>query len=541
MSKIVAILFFLSSACYFGHAENRKVVEPTPVNGIRIAWDYSSMQQLAEMGGYPRMLRMKDNSFIIIYETRRGNIHYKRSYDNGMRWSEPREVFSQFSYSNLNGESTVVNMSNPEIIQTENGDILIACNYRPAKAEIAPYSIVIRRSKDNGTTWLPAQTLYTAAPRFRDGCWEPSFLQLPDGEVQVYFANEKPYQQSDEQEISMVSSTDNGETWTKEHKTVSFRKNRRDGMPVARIVGDEIVTVIEDNYIDRFKPYTVRTKIRDNWASAVLGDSPRREYALTEQIDTAAYLGAPYLLVLPTGETVISYQTNENRDKDWELSTMEVAIGNKHARNFDRRTQPFDVPPDKEAKWNSLALWDENTIVAVASTNFKSEHIAPWIIKGYIIPELRITGKEIINYPIFVGGDDTSNIRTGIGTDDKNLYLECSIRTTSPSEINNICFLFDCGKERYKILYAYGGEAKIWKNKDGEWRAIKAEGIKTELFTEKDGYRVTLDIPKKIISLKSQKTIRLNTGLTRNKRPYNTEWVVNSREDHSQTWLKIEF
>ena len=29
---------------------------------IRIAWDYSSMQQIAERGGYPRLQRMRDNS-----------------------------------------------------------------------------------------------------------------------------------------------------------------------------------------------------------------------------------------------------------------------------------------------------------------------------------------------------------------------------------------------------------------------------------------------------------------------------------------------
>lgn len=516
-------------------------------DGIRIAWDYSSMQQIAEMGGYPRLLRMQDNSLIIIYEDRKGDIQYKRTYNEGKTWSDPVEVFSKFSYSNLSGESTVVNIANPEIIQLKNGDILIACNYRPAKAEIAPYSIVIRRSKDNGRTWLPPQTLYTAAPRFIDGCWEPSFLQLPYGELQVYFANENPYQQSDEQEISMISSKDNGETWTKEHTTISFRKNRRDGMPVARIIGDEIVVVIEDNNIDRFKPYTVRTKVADNWSQPVLTDSPCREYALKEQIDTAYYLGAPYLLVLPTGETVISYQTNENRDKDWELSTMEVAVGDKTARNFNRRTRPFEVPLDKEAKWNSIALWDENTIVAVASSNFNSKHVAPWIIKGYIIPDLKITDEKINSYPIFIGSEGETNLRAGLSADKDNIWIECKIKDSSLFSGNTasdgIYIYLDTGKNIYRLWSSYDGKPEIQQKKGTEWKPTNPTGIHVIPYINKEGYNLLLNIPKKSISLQKNKPLRLNIGLSayEDETTGYTELLINSDPELPHTWLRIDF
>src|SRR5690606_12306711 len=102
----------------------------TSSNGVRIAWDYSSMQQIAERGGYPRLTRLKDSSLIAIYETRTGNIHLKKSTDNGKTWSGPEEVFSKFVYASLEGKSTVVNIANPEIKQLQNGDIIIGCNYR---------------------------------------------------------------------------------------------------------------------------------------------------------------------------------------------------------------------------------------------------------------------------------------------------------------------------------------------------------------------------------------------------------------------------
>jgi len=37
----------------------------------------------------------------------------------------------------------------------------------------------------------------------------------------VYFANEKPYMRSDEQEISVLESWDNGNTWVDTPRTVS--------------------------------------------------------------------------------------------------------------------------------------------------------------------------------------------------------------------------------------------------------------------------------------------------------------------------------
>src|SRR5690606_41669067 len=68
--------------------------------------------------------------------------------------------------------------------------------------------------------------------------------------------------------------------------------------------------------------------------------------------------------------------------RSWEHSTMEVAIGNRDAKAFKNISQPFAVSLNKEAKWNSLAIWDEGTVVALSSTNFASDKISPWLIKG---------------------------------------------------------------------------------------------------------------------------------------------------------------
>lgn len=350
-----------------------------------IEWEKNTLICIADEGGYPRMRRLKDNSLIVVYENRRGDLMVKKSTDEGTTWGEPVMAYEAFNYTDeQTGESTRVNIANPEMIQLDNGDILLASNLRPRDEGIFPFSIALKKSMDNGVTWTEADILYQAGTYFRDGCWEPSFLILPNGTLHLYFANESPYRDSDEQEISMLYSTDNGASWSEEHTTVSFRKGKRDGMPVAVHDGSKIYVAIEDNLSKQFKPWLVQSPVEQAWANPVLEDSPYRYSALRDPLGSEVYAGAPYLVLTDKGVYVLSYQTTKNRSSDWELSTMEVVVSDSPS-GFRNPSQPFDVPLSKEAKWNSLYDLGDNTIAALASTNFNSDKIGVWMIKGKII------------------------------------------------------------------------------------------------------------------------------------------------------------
>lgn len=523
-----------------------------PIDGIRIGWDYSTLHRFTPRGGYPRSTRLQDNSVMVVYEEYGTGSAMQRSTDNGDTWGKPEMLFTNHEVKNEKG-TTMVNIANPEVIQLVNGDLLAACNYRPETYEITPFSIAVRRSTDNGLTWSEPRVIYQAHPRFNDGCWEPSFLQLPNGEVQVYFANEGPYTHSNEQEISMLTSRDNGQSWG-DFKTICFRANSRDGMPVSKVVGDEIVCVIEDCGFTTFKPYTVRTKLTDNWSSPVLADSPNRSMAMGEPIEEWVYMGAPYLGVLPTGETLLSYQIDDIRHDDQfgerlPYSTMEVAIGDKTARNFTRRTRPFPVPQGKHAIWPSVSVWDMNTVAAHATSDYQGGMEAPCFIKGHVMRDLVVKG-DIKEYPVFIGHLGKANLKAGVGKDDSNIYITCKVQDSElysggqGNQKGSGVFLYldtkntdlmDPTKGVYKIWCAYNGDITVWEGGEGKWEVAKLQGLKVTPLIVDDGYELAFTIPW---SNSFGKTMRL--GATLSTKSY-TENLVHSDTNKPCTWLKMSF
>lgn len=376
--NLLLLTLFVFVSC---HAQEEQGNE----NEYTIAWEESSLVCIADEGAYPRLRRLSDNSLLVAYENRRGDVLVKKSTDEGASWSEAVIAWEAFDYTHAETmAATRVNIANPELIQLDNGELLLASNLRPRKEGLYPFSIALKRSSDNGVTWSDAEILYRAGTIFKDGCWEPSFLCLPDGMLQIYYANESPYRQSDEQEISMLTSADNGMTWGKDPVTVSFRKGSRDGMPVAVHDGNDIYVAIEDNLSVQFKPYIVKSSINDAWREPVLQDSPSRYPALRHPLPDTVYAGAPYLIKTNRDIFVLSYQTTHHRTSEWEHSTMEVVVSDQ-PNDFTNPSQPFDVPLPKEAKWSSLADLGDNTIAALSSTNFLTDRIGVWMIKGRIV------------------------------------------------------------------------------------------------------------------------------------------------------------
>ncbi|WP_316825414.1 sialidase family protein [Pedobacter miscanthi] len=370
-----------------GCSKDSKSVPEVPVpkqDGISISWDQNSRRRVsspelnARYSGYARIIQLADASLLAVYEAD-GSIVSVKSTDAGNTWSSATVIAPRANGSN---------MSVPDLLLLNNYKILVFYNARPY--DIAPsrkFGILVKQSSNGGQSWENEKNLYEAGYQFENGCWEPSAVQLPNGEIQLYFANEGPYTNSNEQNISMLRSKDNAGSWTTAPEIVSFRPGKRDGMPVPLLLNDgkDIIISIEDNAVNTFKPYVLRNSLQENWAVTIGAESANRNYALADRIGDALYAGAPFIRQLKTGETILSYQGTEDRTNDLNFADMKVVIGDEQGRNFKSKSVPFLIPSNKSCLWNSLTVLSDGSVIAVTSTNAYSNSTEVWMIKGTVV------------------------------------------------------------------------------------------------------------------------------------------------------------
>jgi len=393
---LIFSIIFLTSLLLFNC--NKKIPTEDEVEQIgklpMIKWDSTSRRIISEQddphyNGYSRLIQLNDQSLFAVYFNNVKGIMGKRSYDYGNTWNDAFVILPN---------SDTHEMNNPEIIQLNDGSLLISTNLRPFglannNDTTRLFQIGVIKSSDNGANWSELKIIYSASWKFDDGCWEPKAIQISSGEIQLYFANEAPYIYSQEQNISMFSSFDGGQSWTSEPVIVSFRKNFRDGMPTPIILNDksEIVMPIEDNgYGFTFKISTIRNSISDGWSEYIDGNSTKREYALKNILPPSlgSYAGAPYITQLPSGETIMSYQSTFGREGNpynpLEYAIPYVVVGDANARNFQNASAPFEIPEGKSGLWNSVAALDNGEIVLLTSSNGISQNgkHEVWMIKG---------------------------------------------------------------------------------------------------------------------------------------------------------------
>lgn len=360
--KIIARLVLLCIAA--------TLTNPPASADPEFVWNSKKPVLIQQDGHYGRIARLDEKTCIAGFDHHR-SIKIRLSHDNGATWGNTVNVANPQMGSLTNAEFLVLGAK----------DVICLFNFRPERNSGLAFEIRMSRSKDGGNTWSDVRTLFTAGKEFENGCWEPSGVAYPSGELRVFFANEAPFRESNEQEISMVRSKDGGETWGPSER-VSFRMNHRDGMPVPVLAPElkRTFLAIEDNGIHgAFKPVILaiaNTKEKDY----VSGDSPARWSALSKPLAAATYAGAPYLTRLPDRRFVLSFQiagSGNMRD-----SRMAVCLGNTKAESFGDPTYPFPDSPAPQL-WNSLFVKDAKTVIAISETTIGGVR-GIWSVEGSI-------------------------------------------------------------------------------------------------------------------------------------------------------------
>lgn len=578
----IALSLFLVTSCGVSDTDQKEEVEEKDVipftEGIRIAWDYSTLTRVYDgRVFYPRMIRLEDGELLSAFESQ-GAVYISRSGDEGKSWSEAKVVAPS------DGE---VKSAVPELIQLNNGDIILAYNTRPPQNNQNPdnrFGIKTRVSTDGGHTWSGQQNVYEGGYQWSRGVWEPALIQLPSGEIQLFFANEYPYAASNDQEISMVRSPDNGQSWT-DTVTISYRSGHRDGMPVPFILNNDkgIAVAIEDNGIGTgpFKPAIIWSSLADNWEQgSANGASDRRWRALAgkSRLPSGDYGGAPYLQQLPTGETLLSFQSTENRDGDWTKSTMVVTIGDEEAHNFSRKSEPFLVPEFSSALWNSLFIKNDTTVTAVTSTTAYASLREFYTLDGYVIGEIKAPYSDNIkidgepNEEVwsrasthFIGAYSPVSTTIKTAWDEEYLYVVFSVRDPDLNESsdrpieqsNGAGVMLATGLissdalvgDTYKILGTPTGRVATFGGSEGDWSSydidVDIAGKVNGAAGDNPGYTLELAIPWSETGGRPEEMQGWGINFKLNVRDESTdrihsEILSGNKEDKPTTWTKIE-
>jgi hypothetical protein len=367
---------------------SKEVIDTTAMKvAHKISWKpYATAKKISQPGFYADYGRVKrvghSDTLLLVYHGGPNNqdwlnVYMRKSFDDGVTWQDQKIMADITQYS------TYWRFCNPELIQLANGWILLAytANGKPETNENC--YIHILTSKDRGETWEGPALIQTGRS------WEPSMVQLPHGEVEMFYSSEADWWPATdgvytEQEIHMIHSTDNGQTWSFP-QTVAYYPGKRDGMPVPLLLqGNRGVVFAIETVNTNHSPYLVKRDLAGPWilATSSFENGPYRWLVG----NFSGHGGAPYLVQLPSGETVLS--AHIYKGGDWHQNNyMQVLIGDNNAKNFTNLSTPWGVlPVNESAVDNSLFLKDSTTIIAISCRNFPNGSGGIYWLEGTIVP-----------------------------------------------------------------------------------------------------------------------------------------------------------
>ncbi len=358
----------------------------TLIGGTYVQIPGEQLMMLSEDTGvvYPRFVKTGAGDYLMFYHygnksTWAGNYcSYARSSDL-VNWKFEGKLFKTQpgqSSREADGKPFTRVFAGADLCTLPDGRIMVVASFRGAdfRHRIKDNGLAIRFSSDNGKTWTEDKLVYVGTN------WEPKPLVLPDGTIQIYYTDSRPFIENIWKRSvvssgsSYIWSEDGGRSWkpsNPEVNHVTAFKERRIAARDTVVYTDQMPAVICLNGTTRLAAAMEADRGQERGDSlysdmyvslAWSGDNydwgtPDANGRIpSDRADWYTKGAAPYLAQFLSGETVLTYNAS---------NIFYYRIGNEGARNFgaQQRVFPGDSPTGR-GFWGSVYITGPQTMVA---------------------------------------------------------------------------------------------------------------------------------------------------------------------------------